>query len=178
MAADNLTPSQELFAHLAVTEPNKSAAYRLAYNAENMKPSTVSREAYKLARHPKVATKIRELQAQLQKRLGWNTDQLVNMQGNIFESAYVAGDWGQATAALREIAKLVGAYEQPEGLSIINIFGMESYDFSEFEPAEISAIIRFIRMVVGARRESEEGAAGSVGSSSGLSQLGTGSDRG
>ena len=174
MVADNLTPSQELFAHLVITEPNNSAAYRLAYNAENMKASTVGREAYKLVRHPKVSAKIRELRAELQKRLGWNTDQLVNMQGNIFESAYVAGDWGQATAALREIAKLVGAYEQPEGLSIINIFGMESYDFSEFEPAEIRAIIRFIRMVVGARRESEASSAGSVGSPSGFSKLGTG----
>ncbi len=178
MAADNLTASQELFAHLVITEPNNSAAYRLAYNAENMKASTVGREAYKLVRNPKIATKIRELRVELQKQLGWNSAQLVNMQGNIFESAYAAGDWGQATAALREIAKLVGAYEQPEGLSIINIFGMESYDFSEFEPAEIRAIIRFIRMVVGARRESEEGAAGSVGSPSELHELRTGTPAG
>ncbi len=173
MAGNNLTPSQELFAHLVITEPNNSAAYRLAYNADNMKASTVGREAYKLVRNPKVATKIRELRAELQKQLGWNSAQLVNMQGKIFEGAFVAGDWGQATAALREIAKLVGAYEQPEGTTI-NIFERENYDFSEFEPTEISAIIRFIRMVVGARRESEASAAGSVGSPSGLNELGTG----
>ena len=174
MPAEDLTPLQELFAHLAVTERNKSVAYRMVYNAENMKPSTVNREAHRLVNNPKIATRIRQLQADLANRMDWNRDRLVDMQGSIFESAYVAGHWGQATAALREVAKLVGAYEQPDGLPSINIFGVEGYDFSEFEPTEISAIIRFIRMVVGARRESEASAVGSTGSPGRLHELGTG----
>lgn len=177
MPAEDLTHLQEMFCHLAVTERNRSDAYRKVYNAANMNPASVNREATRLMRNPKVATRVRELQADLSSRMAWDRNRLVDVQGNIFQAAYVAGQWGQATAALREIAKLIGAYEQPDGLPSINIFGVEGYDFSEFEPTEISAIIRFIRMVVGARRESEASAGGSVGSAGGLHELGTGTNR-
>ena len=174
MPDDELTDLQEMFCHVAVTERNKSDAYRKVYNATKMNPSSINREASRLMHNPKITTRIRELQADLASRMDWDRNRLVDVQGSIFQAAYVAGSWGQATAALREIAKLVGAYEQPDGLPDINIFGVEGYDFSEFEPTEISAIIRFIRMVVGARRESEASAVGSAGSSSGVHELGTG----
>lgn len=178
MPAEDLTDLQEMFCHVAVTERNRSDAYRKVYNAAKMNPASINREASRLMHNPKIATRIRELQADLSDRMNWDRNRLVDMQGDIFQAAYVAGHWGQATAALREVAKLVGAYEQPDGLPSINIFGVEGYDFSEFEPAEISAIIRFIRMVVGARRESEASAGGSIGSPRGLNELGTGSNRG
>ncbi len=174
MPAEDLTDLQEMFCRVAVTERNKSDAYRIVYNAKNMNPSSINREASRLMHNPKITTRIRELQADLADRTDWDRNRLVDMQGDIFQAAYVAGAWGQATAALREVAKLIGAYEQPDGLPSINIFGVEGYDFSEFEPNEISAIIRFIRMVVGARRESEASAVGSAGSSSGVHELGTG----
>ena len=43
-----MTPKQEHFARLYVETGNASEAYRQAYNAENMKPETVTNEAYKL----------------------------------------------------------------------------------------------------------------------------------
>ncbi len=178
MVTDELTDLQEMFCHVAVTERNKSEAYRKVYNAEKMSPSTVNREASRLMRNHKITTRIRELQVNLAKRMDWDRDRLVVVQGDIFEGAYLAGAWGQATAALREIAKLVGAYEQPDGSQTINIFEMDSYDFTTFEPTEITAIIRFIRMVVGARRDAEADATGSAGSDGGLPQLGTGKKRG
>lgn len=174
MPAEDLTPLQEMFAHLAVTERNRSDAYRKVYNAENMNSASVNREASRLMHNHKITTRIRELQADLADRMTWDRNRLVDMQGDIFQAAYVAGHWGQATAALREIAKLVGAYEQPDGLPSINIFGVEGYDFTEFEPAEISAIIRFIRMVVGTRRDAEANSLRTAGSPSGLHELGTG----
>lgn len=43
-----MTPKQEQFARLYVETGNASEAYRQAYNADNMKPETVTNEAYKL----------------------------------------------------------------------------------------------------------------------------------
>ncbi len=178
MPAEDLTDLQEMFCHVAVTERNKSDAYRKVYNAEKMNVNSVNREASRLMRNPKITTRIRELQANLANRMDWDRNRLVDVQGDIFQAAFVAGAWGQATAALREIAKLVGAYEQPDGSQTINIFEMDSYDFTTFEPTEITAIIRFIRMVVGARRDAEGLAVGSAGSDGGFPQLGTGAKRG
>ena len=40
-----MTPKQEQFARLDVETGNASEAYRQAYNADNMKPETVTNEA-------------------------------------------------------------------------------------------------------------------------------------
>lgn len=56
-----LTRSQELFAQAVAAGYNATAAYRLAYNAEKMKPATVWRNAHSTRRHNKVAARIEEL---------------------------------------------------------------------------------------------------------------------
>ena len=43
--------------------PDQSAAYRIAYNTKNMKPTTIAREASKLMNNPNIATMIEELSA-------------------------------------------------------------------------------------------------------------------
>lgn len=59
----SLTPKQELFAQYCVELVNQQAAYRKAYDvAPDTKWTTVSSEASKLASHPDVAARIRELQ--------------------------------------------------------------------------------------------------------------------
>lgn len=57
-----LTPKQEKFAQLCVALCNQSAAYRQAYDCTNMKWNTIAPEASKLAAHPEVAARIRQLQ--------------------------------------------------------------------------------------------------------------------
>lgn len=58
-----LTPKQERFAQEYVKCGNASAAYRVAYNAENMKPETINRKAFDLIQNGKIAARVKELQA-------------------------------------------------------------------------------------------------------------------
>ena len=53
------------FCRHLVTGVSQSEAYRLAYDASGMQPATVHREASRLMANPRVATRIRALQLQI-----------------------------------------------------------------------------------------------------------------
>ena len=59
----NLTPKQEKFCLEYLKTGNASAAYRLAYNAENMKPETINRNAFAVLENDKIAARLAELRA-------------------------------------------------------------------------------------------------------------------
>ena len=63
---DKLTAKQEGFAQKVSRGAVLSDAYRECYSADTMKDSTVWTEACKLAQHPKVSKRIKELQAQIE----------------------------------------------------------------------------------------------------------------
>ena len=63
---DRLTAKQEGFAQKVAKGAVLSDAYRECYSADTMKDSTVWTEACKLAQHPKVSKRIKELQAQIE----------------------------------------------------------------------------------------------------------------
>lgn len=56
-----LTPKQEKFCHAYLKTGNASEAYRLAYNAENMKPESIHRKAKDLTDHVKIRARLEEL---------------------------------------------------------------------------------------------------------------------
>ena len=58
-----LTPKQERFCVEYLTTGNASAAYRLAYNAENSKPEGIHVNASKLLKNAKVVLRLQELRA-------------------------------------------------------------------------------------------------------------------
>ena len=60
--AAKLTPKQEAFVREYLKTGNASEAYRRAYNATNMKPQTIGREATRLLADPLVTTHIGGLQ--------------------------------------------------------------------------------------------------------------------
>lgn len=60
--AQSLTAKQEAFAQAVADGKTLSDAYRSAYDAENMKDSTVWTEASLLMDHPKVSTRVSMLQ--------------------------------------------------------------------------------------------------------------------
>jgi len=64
-----LTQKQELFAVKYVECGNATEAYRIAYDCENMKPATVNRNAKKNTDNAKIATRIKELQAETADKL-------------------------------------------------------------------------------------------------------------
>lgn len=63
---DRLTAKQESFAQQVAAGAILSDAYRASYNAENMADKTVWSEACRLAQHPKVSTRIRAIQADIE----------------------------------------------------------------------------------------------------------------
>lgn len=63
-----MTPKQEQFARLYVETGNASEAYRQAYNADNMKPETVTNEAYKLLQDPDISAMVDGLKEEARQR--------------------------------------------------------------------------------------------------------------
>ena len=61
-----LTGKQEAFAKLVARGAILSDAYRECYSADNMKSSTLWSEACRLAQNPKVSTRIKELQEEIE----------------------------------------------------------------------------------------------------------------
>ena len=63
-----MTPKQEQFTRLYVETGNASEAYRQAYNTDNMKPETVTNEAYKLLQDPDISAMVDDLKAEARQR--------------------------------------------------------------------------------------------------------------
>ncbi|KLT73209.1 terminase [Neisseria arctica] len=59
-----MTPKQEQFARLYIETGNTTEAYRRAYSTENMKPETITNEAYKLLQSPDISAMIDDLKAE------------------------------------------------------------------------------------------------------------------
>jgi hypothetical protein len=57
----NLTDKALKFCHSVANGNKKSDAYREAYNTNNMSKESITTEAYRLAKNPKVINKIKEL---------------------------------------------------------------------------------------------------------------------
>ena len=57
-----LTAKQENFVELLTQGTSQSSAYKGAYDTQNMSDKTVWEEASRLRRHPKVSTRILELE--------------------------------------------------------------------------------------------------------------------
>lgn len=73
-----MTPKQEQFARLYVETGNASEAYRQAYNADNMKPETVTNEAYKLLQDPDISAMVDGLKAEARQRHAVTVDDLLS----------------------------------------------------------------------------------------------------
>ena len=63
-----LTAKQENFIELLAEGTSQSSAYRGAYDTQNMSDKTVWEEASRLRRHPKVSTRILELEKEKEAR--------------------------------------------------------------------------------------------------------------
>ena len=63
-----LTAKQENFVVLLTHGTSQTSAYRGAYNTQNMSDKTVWEEASRLRRHPKVSTRILELEKEKEAR--------------------------------------------------------------------------------------------------------------
>lgn len=128
-----LTAKQEDFALHYVLTGSQTKAYRAAYNCENMLNSTIHRQAFELARNPKIAARIRELVS----------SQADNLIANICERQQFLTttmrdpdqDINARLTACRELSKSQGDYlpaspedKQGHGVMIVPVFGNGSLD--------------------------------------------------
>jgi phage terminase small subunit len=68
---------QEAFAHYIVEGKNQTEAYKMAFDAENMKDSSIYVEAYRLVNNPQVALRIKQLKEELASRCLWSLEDSV-----------------------------------------------------------------------------------------------------
>ncbi len=66
--AEKLNPEQEMFAQHLALHQNQAAAYRYAYNTDEMSPETVWANASRLAKKDKVKLRVEELSLRIKKQ--------------------------------------------------------------------------------------------------------------
>ena len=106
----DMTPKQEQFARLYVETGNASEAYRQAYNTDNMKPETVTNEAYKLLQDPDISAMVDDLKAEARQRHAVTVDDLLSELEQA-RAAALAAPTPQSSAAVSATmgkAKMLG----------------------------------------------------------------------
>ncbi len=72
-----LTEKQEAYCQYRMLNYSQSQAYRMAYNAQKMKPPSVHVNASKLEKNAKIALRLDELRAERIKRINYDSDSLL-----------------------------------------------------------------------------------------------------
>ena len=107
-----LTHKQNLFVQAIVDGHNHSDAYRLAYDADNMTPGTISTNAYQLLRHNQVAIKVQDKRRAIMDKVdsarAWNLDRIVAESAINVAGARDDKQWAASNGAITTIGKAVG----------------------------------------------------------------------
>tara|TARA_R110000744_G_scaffold240701_3_gene358107 strand:+ start:3227 stop:3649 length:423 start_codon:yes stop_codon:yes gene_type:complete len=106
----NLTGKQEKFAQLVAMGSNLSDAYRGAYNAGNMKPTTINNKAKELEQNGKVTGRIKELREPAVIKAKITVEYLITELQRSITLAHQEGQAGATVAAIRELGKLIDLY--------------------------------------------------------------------
>jgi len=120
MAIGDLTIKQDKFcrAFVGPAEGNASEAYRTAYNAKNMLPSTINRKAKELMDNGKIAARIDELKAEHAHQNAITIEEITAGLRRAAEAAAAAGQQSAATQALLGLAKLGGLLVEKRQVSV------------------------------------------------------------
>ena len=103
-----LTPKQEAFAQAVAGGLNQSDAYRHAYGAGDMAPTTIWNNAYVLAKHNEVAARIQQMRDAVTAQLVWDKRRLVEELVKNLEMARQEHKFHAANRALIQIARVEG----------------------------------------------------------------------
>lgn len=107
-----LTPKQEKFCQKYLELGNASEAYRQSYNAEKMKPESVNRKAKALIDNGKIAARLDELRAKIEKRHAITVDSLVDKLDKLYDESLKAAQLSAGVSAVMGIARLSGLDKQ------------------------------------------------------------------
>lgn len=114
-----LTIKQEKFCRALVStaEGNASAAYRTAYNTENMKTATINRRATEMTQHGTIAARIEQLRAEYSDQEAITVEEISGALRRALDGAAEAGQWSAASQAALGLAKLGGLLVEKRQLS-------------------------------------------------------------
>jgi phage terminase small subunit len=138
-----LTPKQEKFCQTVASGTNQSDAYRLAYDAENMKPPTVHVNANKMMNDKKIATRIKELRQPVLDDVEVTLQGLLNKLDKAYEIAETTDQASGMVAAVRELGKLADLYPAEKRVN-------QNYDMNELQ-TRIQAGRERLRVVNGGK---------------------------
>ena len=113
MADVKLTAKQEAFAQGIADGLGQADAYRMAYDAEGMKDSTIYSKASVLMSDGKVRARVDELKAQVAEKQLWSRE----MSVKALVQAYREGSGAVKVSAVKELNAMHG-YNEPSKLSI------------------------------------------------------------
>lgn len=117
-----LTEKQERFCVAYIEKGNASEAYRLAYDAGNMKPETVTKRASELIANANVAQRVSELRAPVVTRSQLTLEQHLEDLRKLRDSAEKDGQLGVAVQA--EIARGKASGHYVKNIEIKHIDGL------------------------------------------------------
>ena len=98
-----LTPKQEAFCLAYLETGNASESYRRAYEAENMTPETVNREAKAVIDNPKIAARLAELREPALRKAQITLESHLSRLDELGRKAEEAANFNAAIAA--EVAR-------------------------------------------------------------------------
>jgi hypothetical protein len=113
MADVKLTAKQEAFAQAIADGMGQADAYRMAYDAEGMKDSTVYPKASRMMNEGKIRARIDELKAQVAEKQLWSRE----MSVKALVQAYREGSGAVKVSAVKELNAMHG-YNEPSKLNI------------------------------------------------------------
>jgi phage terminase small subunit len=113
MTEIKLTAKQEAFAQGIADGLGQADAYRMAYDAEGMKDSTIYSKASVLMSDGKVRARVDELKAQVAEKQLWSRE----MSVKALVQAYREGSGAVKVSAVKELNAMHG-YNEPSKLSI------------------------------------------------------------
>lgn len=113
MTQDKLTAKQEAFAQGIVDGLGQGDAYRMAYDAEGMKDSTIYSKASIMMSKGNIRARIAELKSQVAEKQLWSRE----MSVKALVAAYREGSGSVKVAAVKELNAMHG-YNEPSKLNI------------------------------------------------------------
>jgi len=112
-----LTPKQEKFCLAYIETGNASESYRIAYDASNMKPETINRNAKQLLDNNKIATRLNEIQESARKAAQVTLQSHLEDLKRLRDMAVAKGKFSVAVAAEIARGKAAGLYSEKVDLN-------------------------------------------------------------
>ena len=107
-----LTPKQEKFAQVVASGMTQADAYRVAYNAVNMKPETIQKRASELMSKGEISGRVRELQEKGAKIAVYTLAEHLSRLDKLSRGAESEGKFAEAVKAEELRGKAVGFYTE------------------------------------------------------------------